>query len=86
MGEPYPEDRLTMLICRGLDYPNRFGEWPFEMVDGQMDVSKPNLGYFEFVDWVVDLAATLGIRVALVPTWGRYIGGGESTLVSSLLS
>ncbi|ORY25529.1 hypothetical protein BCR39DRAFT_543890 [Naematelia encephala] len=58
-----------------LDFPNRFGQWPFEG-GSKPDLSKPNLVYYEFVDWVIELASSLGLRVALVPTWGRYINGG----------
>jgi hypothetical protein len=44
------------------------------------DFTRPNPAYFEFVDFVVDEAAKMGIRVAMVPTWGRYINGGEAYL------
>lgn len=40
------------------------------------DLSRPNPDYFAFIDRVVHLAATLGIAITLVPTWGRYVNGG----------
>ena len=50
----------------GLKTPNRNGDVPF--VD--TDPNRPNETYFKFVDDVVDLAATFGIYVGLLPTWG----------------
>jgi hypothetical protein len=73
-------DRL--LTRRGLDYPNREGHWPFfpavNAEEGKYlpDLSRPNPDYFAFIDRVVRLAATLGITLTLVPTWGRYVNGG----------
>ncbi|KAK1925242.1 hypothetical protein DB88DRAFT_257238 [Papiliotrema laurentii] len=52
------------------------GNWPFELSAGTFDLFAPNEEYFEFVDWIVDTAASLGIITALVPTWGRYVNGG----------
>ncbi|KAF4047352.1 putative collagen-binding domain of a collagenase [Phytophthora infestans] len=40
------------------------------------DPTQPNDAYFELVDWTVDLAASYGILMALVPTWGMYVNGG----------
>jgi hypothetical protein len=50
-----------------LDVPNRYGELPFE---GQ-DPSRPNRTYFEHVDWIVEKAASYGLRFALLPVWGN---------------
>lgn len=33
--------------------------------------------YFDYIDEVIDKAWTLGMRIALVPTWGRYVSEGE---------
>ncbi len=79
----------------GLDLPNRFGAFPFHPISPQAevkdgtgtynpDLSRPNPAYFEFVDYVVDTAATLGIVVGLVPSWGRYVNGGECLLPPTL--
>ena len=71
-----------MLIIRGLDYPNCDGEWAFlPSVDSteesyQPDLGKPNPNYFDFLDDIIPLAASLGITLWLTPTWGRYINGG----------
>lgn len=66
----------------GLDYPNREGNWPFfpsaESTPEQYipDLFRPNPAYFDFIDRVVRLAASLDITISLVPTWGRYVNGG----------
>lgn len=46
--------------------PNAYGEMPLE----NDDPTKPRDGYFQHVDWVVSRAASLGLRIAMVPTWG----------------
>ncbi|KAF4315175.1 hypothetical protein G195_011306 [Phytophthora kernoviae 00238/432] len=56
----------------GTTRPNFYGDLPFN----ESDPTKPNEGYFELVDWTVDLAASYGILIALVPTWGMYVNGG----------
>ena len=39
------------------------------VIDG--DPSRPNEGFFAFVDWVVAEAAKLGLHMALLPAWGN---------------
>ncbi|KAG1705033.1 hypothetical protein DVH05_005057 [Phytophthora capsici] len=56
----------------GTTRSNFYGHLPFN----NSDPSKPNEEYFELVDWTVDLAASYGILMALVPTWGMYVNGG----------
>ncbi|MES2596903.1 MAG: DUF4038 domain-containing protein [Verrucomicrobiota bacterium] len=46
--------------------PNAAGELPLE----NNDPTKPREAYFAHVDWVIDEAAKLGLRTALLPTWG----------------
>lgn len=50
----------------GLSTPNRLGDLP--LVD--FDLGRPNEKYFQFVDYVVDKAASLGLFVAMMPSWG----------------
>ncbi|GFZ51157.1 hypothetical protein JCM24511_08915 [Saitozyma sp. JCM 24511] len=64
----------------GCTLPSRAGHWPFLPLDPssetyQPNVFKPNPAYFEFIDWVVDYAASVGIRIALQPVWGNYVAG-----------
>ncbi|KAM0753517.1 hypothetical protein T439DRAFT_322412 [Meredithblackwellia eburnea MCA 4105] len=73
---------VVMAEHGGLDFPSRAGHYPFEAAPSSTkekyvpDVTKINPLYFDFVDWVIDQAAKLGIIVALVPTWGRYFNFG----------
>ena len=50
----------------GLHTPNRNGDLP--LLDD--DPTRPNEAYFAHVDAVVNLAASLGLHVGLLPTWG----------------
>lgn len=61
-------------MSSGLTVPSRAGHLP--LLGTPPDPSRPNLPYFDFVDQVVALASSLGITLAIVPTWGRYLTGG----------
>ncbi|GAB3171780.1 glycoside hydrolase family 140 protein [Telluribacter humicola] len=50
----------------GLHTPNPYGEVPLE----NDDPTKPREAYFQHVDYIVDKAASLGLHIALLPTWG----------------
>ncbi|TDB59571.1 DUF4038 domain-containing protein [Arundinibacter roseus] len=50
----------------GLHTPNPYGEVPLE----NNDPTKPREAYFKHVDYIIDKAASLGIYIALLPTWG----------------
>lgn len=50
----------------GLNVPNAYGEKP--LINN--DPTRINEKYFELVDYVVEKANTLGLYVALLPTWG----------------
>lgn len=49
----------------GVDTPNRYGQLPLI----RKNLAKPNPRYFEHIDWVVERAATHGIRIAMLPVW-----------------
>lgn len=53
----------------GLRTPNRYGELPLH----NEDPTRPNDAYFDYVDEVIQLAATHGFYIGLVPTWGDKI-------------
>jgi len=57
----------------GLDVPNAYGDLP--LID--KDPGKPNEKYFEQVDYIVDRAASLGMFVGFLPTWGKYWKSGD---------
>jgi len=50
----------------GLHVPNMNGDLP--LIDD--DPTQPNEAYFEHVDRVVELAASLGLYIGMLPTWG----------------
>lgn len=52
----------------GLQEPNPFGQTP--LLDN--DPTKPNEQYFQHVDYIVDKAASLGLVIGMLPTWGAY--------------
>lgn len=67
---------------KGLTIPNAYGRIPLLTNDsGQYDPLAPDLStdvstgsysYWDHVDAVIDLAASLGLYIALLPTWGEY--------------
>lgn len=58
----------------GIDSPNRNGDLTF--VDE--DVTKPNEAYWAYIDSIIELAWSKGIRIALVPAWGKYVHSSEN--------
>lgn len=64
----------------GLYTPNRNGDKPLQSNDPE----KPNEKYFLFVDSVIRLAATKGIYIGLLPTWGDKVdraGWGKGPII-----
>ncbi len=53
----------------GLAEPNRFGHVPF----ANNDPAKPSEEYFQDAAWVMDKAASLGLTVGVLPTWGDKV-------------
>ncbi|MBV9469818.1 MAG: glycoside hydrolase family 140 protein [Abitibacteriaceae bacterium] len=53
----------------GLTEPNRYGHVPLK----DNDPAQPNEEYFQHVDYVVNRAASLGLYVAMLPTWGDKV-------------
>jgi hypothetical protein len=50
----------------GLRTPNALGEVPLH----DEDPARPNEKYFEHVDFIVETAASLGLIIGMLPTWG----------------
>jgi hypothetical protein len=50
----------------GLRTPNSNGDLPLN----GMDLLKPNEKYFQHVDYIVDKAASLGMFIGMLPSWG----------------
>jgi len=58
----------------GLRTPNAYGHTPFH----DMDSRRPNEDYFGHVDYIVNKAASLGLYVGMLPSWGRWVGGADA--------
>jgi hypothetical protein len=57
---------VALAELEGLTAPTPEGQLP--LINN--DPTRPNEAYFAHVDWVVDKAASLGLYIALLPTWG----------------
>ncbi|AHM61170.1 hypothetical protein D770_14580 [Flammeovirgaceae bacterium 311] len=53
----------------GLRVPNPYGELPLE----SMDPARPRDAYFQHVDFIIKEAASLGMYIGLLPTWGDKV-------------
>ncbi len=53
----------------GLDTPNRYGDRPLL----NNDPTTPNDKYFHYVDAIIDAADSLGLYIALLPSWGDKV-------------
>ncbi|CAJ2513107.1 Uu.00g012260.m01.CDS01 [Anthostomella pinea] len=58
----------------GIDSPNRNGDLTFI----NNDISRPNELYWAYIDSIVELAWSKGIRIGLVPAWGKYIHSDQN--------
>jgi hypothetical protein len=57
---------VVLAELEGIREPNAYGEFP--LIDN--DPHKPNPKYFEHVDWILSKAESLGLTIAMLPTWG----------------
>ncbi|MFD2202125.1 glycoside hydrolase family 140 protein [Shivajiella indica] len=53
----------------GINSPNSYGEVPFHTIDPLV----MNESYWEHVDYIIQLAETKEIHIALLPTWGDKV-------------
>ncbi|KAA2241731.1 DUF4038 domain-containing protein [Chitinophaga agrisoli] len=53
----------------GLHTPNAYGDLPLQ----QDDPTRPNEAYFRHVDYIIDKAASYGLVIGLLPTWGDKV-------------
>ncbi|KAK6064877.1 hypothetical protein SCUP515_11513 [Seiridium cupressi] len=58
----------------GIDSSNRNGDLTFV----NEDVTQPNEPYWAYIDSIIELAWSKGIRVALVPAWGYYVHSSDN--------
>jgi hypothetical protein len=59
----------------GISSPNRNGDLTF--ID--LDPTKPNEAYWSYVDSIIELAWSKGIRICMVPAWGSQIHDSGSS-------
>ncbi len=57
----------------GLHTPNAYGDLPLQ----QDDPTRPNEAYFRHVDYIIDKAASYGLVIGLLPTWGDKVWKGS---------
>jgi hypothetical protein len=60
----------------GLTFPNRENNVPFR----DFNPEEPVEDYFALVDYAVSKAEEMGLVLALLPTWGRYVVPGSHPL------
>ncbi|MEM8899584.1 MAG: glycoside hydrolase family 140 protein [Bacteroidota bacterium] len=53
----------------GIRTPNVYGETPFK----NLEALEPNEAYFKHVDYIVNQAASNGLFIGLLPTWGDKV-------------
>lgn len=53
----------------GLQSPNAYGDLPLN----EQNPARPNPRYFEHVDYIINKAQSLGLYLAVLPTWGNYV-------------
>lgn len=53
----------------GLQSPNAYDEVPLD----EQNPAKPNPRYFEHVDYIINKAQSLGLYLAVLPTWGNNV-------------
>ena len=53
----------------GLHTPNAYGNLPFT----NDDINKPDEKYFQYIDSLIDIAASYNLYIAMLPTWGDKI-------------
>jgi len=59
-----------------LEEPNAYGNLP--LAGNDPDPTKPVEAYFAHVDYIVEKAASLGLYIGFLPTWGAYWQGWNS--------
>lgn len=67
----------------GLRVPNRYGHLPLIEADPARPAVQEGAqnDYWDHVDFIVDAANRMGIRIGFLPTWGGYWDGTESAPV-----
>ncbi len=64
---------VALAEFEGLREPNRYGAVPFEEPFDDMNPLRPNEAYWQHIDWIIDCAASKGLYIGLLPTWGDKV-------------
>ncbi len=67
---------VILAQLNGLTDPNPYGDVPLV----GKDPTRPDEGYFEHVDYIVDKANEYGLFIGMLPTWGSYWKTGRAIL------
>jgi len=59
---------VALSELEGESRPNAYGEFPLI----NKDPARPNEAYFKHVDYIIEKAASLGLQIGILPTWGIY--------------
>jgi hypothetical protein len=59
----------------GVTVPNAYGALPLDA----KDPGRPVRAYWEHVDYIVDQANALGLYIAMLPSWGRWVNNNGRT-------
>jgi hypothetical protein len=59
---------VILAELEGESKPNAYGEFPLI----NKDPARPNEAYFKHVDYIIEKAASLGLHIGILPTWGIY--------------
>jgi hypothetical protein len=85
-AERYLENRrqkgFTVIQAVALHNRNDQNQYGAALIEG--DLTRPNVapgkyGYWEHIDWIVDLAAKKGIYIGMLPCWGSVLKSGAIT-------
>jgi hypothetical protein len=68
---------VLIQIVNGIPNINDYGQYSFQHVDDLDNIDKPGVyGYWDHVDYIVRTAASRGIYIGIVPTWGGPVKSG----------
>jgi hypothetical protein len=71
---------VVLAEMNGLTEANTNGDLPFQ----NLDPNRPNEAYFQHVDALVKMGASMGLYMAMLPTWGAWVGKENHPLFPSI--
>jgi len=68
---------VLIQIVNGIPNVNDYGQYSFQHVDELDSIDKPGVyGYWDHVDYIIQIAESKGIYICIVPTWGGPVKSG----------